>query len=103
MIIDTEKYLDATTTAKMLGVTTRRVSALVKANRLGETVLIGHTRLIPRERVLSFERLRPGAKKKSENKELITEALQENVAEGKPKRSRRISRTEKPHPTVDNQ
>ena len=80
MIIDTEKYLDATTTAKMLGVTTRRVSALIKANRLGETVLVGHTRLIPRERVLSFERLRPGVKKKASSAELVTEALKENGA-----------------------
>ena len=81
MIIDTEKYLDATTTAKMLGVTTRRVSALIKANRLGETVLVGHTRLIPRERVLSFERLRPGVKKKARSAELVAEALKENAAE----------------------
>lgn len=77
MIIDTEKYLDATTTAKMLGVTTRRVSALIKANRLGETVLVGHTRLIPRERVLSFERLRPGVKKKVKSKEIILDVLKE--------------------------
>lgn len=81
MIIDTDKYLDATTTAKMLGVTTRRVSALIKANRLGETVLVGHTRLIPREQVMSFERLRPGVKKKAKSKEIISDVLKEIKAE----------------------
>ena len=75
MIIDTEKYVDTVTASRILGVTDTRISALVKANRLGETVLVGRTRLIPRERVLSFERLRPGAKKKPKNKELMTEAL----------------------------
>lgn len=77
MIIDTDKYLDATTTAKMLGVTTRRVSALIKANRLGETVRVGHTRLIPREQVESFERLRPGVKKKLKSKEIVSAVLKE--------------------------
>lgn len=77
MIIDTDKYIDATTTARMLGVTTRRVSALIKANRLGETVLVGHTRLIPRERVLSFERLRPGVKKRAKSKEIVSAVLKE--------------------------
>ena len=84
MIIDTDKYIDATTTAKMLGVTTRRVSALIKANRLGETVLVGHTRLIPRERVLSFERLRPGVKKKLKSKEIILDVLKEMGIETPP-------------------
>ena len=83
MIIDTDKYFDVTTAAKMLGVTTRRVSALVKANRLGETVRVGHTRLIPQEEVLKFERLPPGMKKKSTNKELVVVALQQNVAEAR--------------------
>lgn len=81
MIIDTEKYVDATTAATMLNVTTRRVSALVKANRLGDTVRVGHTRLIPLEVVLNFERLPPGVKKKPKNKELVAEALQQNVTE----------------------
>ena len=81
MIIDTDEYLDATATAKILGVTTRRISALVKTNRLGETVLIGHTRLIPRERVEKFERLRPGVKKRRTSKELVAQALSENAAE----------------------
>lgn len=84
MIIDTDKYVDATTTAKMLGVTTRRVSALIKANRLGETVLVGHTRLIPREQVMSFERLRPGVKKKAKSKEIISDVLKEIKAETPP-------------------
>ena len=75
MIIDTEKYVDATTAARMLNVTTRRVSALIKVNRLGETVRVGHTRLIPRDEVVNFERLPPGVKKRCENKELVVAAL----------------------------
>ncbi len=81
MIIDTDKYIDATTTAKMLGVTTRRVSALIKANRLGDTVRVGHTRLIPRAEVEKFERLPPGAKKRVNSQEILSQALQENVTE----------------------
>ena len=97
MIIDTDKYVDAVSAARMLGVTDTRISALIRANRFRDTIRVGHARLIPLEAVQNFERLRPGAKKKLENKDLIAEALQENVTEGKPKRSRRISRTEKPH------
>lgn len=81
MIIDTDKYVDATTAAKMLDVTTRRVSALIKANRLGETVRIGHTRLIPRDEVTNFKRLPPGVKKKPNSKEVIAEALRESISE----------------------
>ena len=77
MIIDTNKYIDATTAARMLNVTTRRVSALIKANRLGETVRVGHTRLIPIEAVKNFTRLPPGVKKKRANKEIVAEALSE--------------------------
>ena len=80
MIIDTDRYVDAVSAAQMLGVTDARVSALIKANRLGETVLVGRTRLIPREEVLSFERLRPGVKKRATSKELVAEALRENAA-----------------------
>lgn len=78
MIIDTDKYVDATTAARMLNVTTRRISALVKDNRLGETIRLGHTRLIPREAVINFERLPPGTKKKLSNKTLVNEALRDN-------------------------
>ena len=77
MIIDTDKYIDMTTTAKMLGVTTRRISALVQAQRLGETIRIGHTRLIPIEAVQNFKRLPPGVKQKADSKEIITKALRE--------------------------
>lgn len=77
MIIDTEKYVDTITASKMLGVTDTRISALVKANRLGETVLVGRTRLIPREQVESFERLRPGVKKKLKSKEIVSAVLKE--------------------------
>lgn len=78
MIIDTEKYVDATTAARMLNVTTRRVSALIKANRLGETVRVGHTRLIPCDEVENFKRLPPGVKKKKPaNREIVAEALSE--------------------------
>ena len=79
MIIDTDKYVDTVSAAKMLGVTDTRISALIRTNRLGETVLVGRTRLIPLERVTSFERLRPGVKKKAKNKELVFKALQENA------------------------
>lgn len=83
MIIDTDKYVDAVSAAEILGVTRTRVSALVKANRLGETVRVGHTRLIPRDEVMGFERLTPGVKKKPANKEVVAEALRENsVATG---------------------
>lgn len=75
MIIDTDKYVDTVSAAKMLGVTDTRISALIRANRLGETVLVGRTRLIPRERVTSFERLRPGVKKKK--KETLADILKE--------------------------
>lgn len=77
MIIDTDKYVDTVSAAKMLGVTDTRISALIRANRLGETVLVGRTRLIPRERVLSFERLRPGVKKKLKSKEIVSDVLKE--------------------------
>lgn len=77
LIIDTDKYVNVTTAAKMLNVTARRVSALIKANRFRDTVRVGHTRLIPREEVLNFERLPPGVKKKPMNKELVAEALSE--------------------------
>ena len=80
MIIDTDKYVDTVSAAKMLGVTDTRISALIRTNRLGETVLVGRTRLILRERVLSFERLRPGVKKKASSAELVAEALKENGA-----------------------
>lgn len=80
MIIDTEKYVDAVSAAQMLGVTRTRISALIKANRFNNTVRVGHARLIPREEVLSFERLPPGVKKKATSKELVAEALRENVA-----------------------
>ena len=79
MIINTDEYVDATTAAKMLNVTPRRISALVKENRLGETIRVGHTRLIPRSALLSFERLRPGAKKKASNKELLRAMLEETA------------------------
>ena len=75
MIIDTEKYVDAVSAAEILGVTRTRVSALIKANRLGETVRVGHTRLIPRDEVVNFERLPPGVKKRRENKEIVAAAL----------------------------
>ena len=75
MIIDTEKYVDATTAAKMLSVTTRRINALVTANRLGDTVRVGHTRLIPIEAVEKFERLPPGVKKKQANQERTAKAV----------------------------
>ena len=81
MIIDTDKYVDAISAARMLGVTDTRVSALIRANRLGETVRVGHARLIPRERVEKFERLRPGIKKRRTSKELVAQALSENAAE----------------------
>ncbi len=77
MIIDTDKYMDTVSAAKMLGVTDTRISALIRANRLGETVLVGRTRLIPRERVASFERLRPGVKKKAKSKEIVADVLKE--------------------------
>ena len=79
MIIDTDKYVDATTAARMLDVTTRRISALIKDNRLGDTVRLGHTRLIPREAIINFKRLPPGVKKKTGNKEIVHKALQENA------------------------
>ena len=75
MLIDIDKYVDATTAAQMLGVTTRRVSALIKAQRFEDTMKIGHTRLISRAEVENFRRLPPGVKPKSNNKELITGAL----------------------------
>lgn len=84
MIIDTDKYVDTVSAAKMLGVTDTRISALIRANRLGETVLVGRTRLIPRERVLSFERLRPGVKKKVKSKEIILDVLKEMGIETHP-------------------
>lgn len=77
MIIDTDKYVDTVSAAQMLGVTDTRVSALIRANRLGETVLVGRTRLILRERVLSFERLRPGVKKRAKSKEIVSAVLKE--------------------------
>lgn len=92
MIIDTEKYWDAATTATLLGVTPRRVSALIKTQRLGETVLIGHSRLIPKEAVQNFKRLSPGVKKKPNSKEIMMNMLQKFQV--KPKASTQ---------TVDNQ
>lgn len=82
MIIDTEKYMDATTVAQTLGVTTRRISALIKAQRLGETIRIGHTRLIPIEAVQNFKRLPPGVKKKTSNKEVMM-CISNMIAEAK--------------------
>ncbi len=78
MIIDTDKYIDATTAAQMLGVTTRRVSALIKTQRFEDTVRVGHTRLISRKEVENFKRLPPGVKKKATSEELVSKALSEN-------------------------
>lgn len=80
MLIDTERYVDAVSAAQMLGVTRTRISALIRANRFKNIVRVGHARLIPREEVLSFERLPPGVKKKASSKELVSAALRENVA-----------------------
>ena len=77
MLIDTDRYVDATTAAQMLGVTTRRVSALIKAQRFEDTVRVGHTRLISRIEVENFRRLPPGVKKKRTSQEVISATLKE--------------------------
>ena len=77
MLIDTDRYVDATTAAQMLGVTTRRVSALIKAQRFEDTVRVGHTRLILRVEVENFRRLPPGVKKKRTSQEVISATLKE--------------------------
>ena len=77
MLIDTDRYVDATTAAQMLGVTTRRVSALIKAQRFKDTVRVGHTRLISRVEVENFRRLPPGVKKKRTSQEVISATLKE--------------------------
>lgn len=86
MLIDTDRYVDATTAAQMLGVTTRRVSALIKAQRFEDTVRVGHTRLISRIEVENFRRLPPGVKKKRTSQEVISATLKElEVPTGKEK------------------
>ena len=77
MIIDTDKYIDAVSAARMLGVSDTRISALIRANRLGETVRVGHTRLISRVEVENFRRLPPGVKKKRTSQEVISATLKE--------------------------
>lgn len=77
MLIDTDKYVDATTAAQMLGVTTRRVSALIKAQRFEDTIRVGHTRLISRFEVENFRRLPPGAKSKRTSFDVISDTLKE--------------------------
>lgn len=78
MLIDTDKYVDATTAAQMLGVTTRRVSALIKARRFEDTVRVGHTRLISRSEVENFRRLPPGVKtRRKQVEDVIKKTLKE--------------------------
>ena len=85
MIIDTDKYVDAVTAAKMLGITRTRVSALCKADRFAGTIHVGHTRLIPREAVLNHKPMKRGVKPKSlkrvDEKKLLKEVL-EKIKEG---------------------
>lgn len=93
MLIDTDRYVDATTAAQMLGVTTRRVSALIKAQRFEDTVRVGHTRLISRAEIENFRRLSPGAKSKRTSREVVSETLKELAV---------FTGEEKPHtPTVE--
>lgn len=81
MWIETDNYVDVATASRMLGVTGRRVSAICNTGRLGETVRVGHTRLIPREAVANFQRLPPGRKSKREQTEkLISDALAQSKA-----------------------
>lgn len=82
MIIDTDKYVDAVSAAQMLGITDARIRVLVKTQRLGETIRVGHTRLIPIEAVQNFKRLPPGVKKKTSNKEVMM-CISNMIAEAK--------------------
>ena len=66
MLIDTDEYVDASTAAKMLGLTTATVSMQVKAGRFPGHIKVGSTRLIPRVAVENYTRLKPGPKKGGE-------------------------------------
>ena len=63
MWIDTDEYIDASTAAKLLGLTRATISFQCKANRFPGAVHIGHFWLIPREAVENYTRMKPGKKK----------------------------------------
>ena len=64
MMIETDEYVDATTAAKMLGLTRATISYQCKVGRFPGQVRIGHFWAIPREIVEKYTRLKPGKKKK---------------------------------------
>ena len=74
-LIDIDKYIDATTAAKILNVTRATISTHCKNNRFSGAVKIGHFWLIPRKEIENFTRQKPGAKSNAEIQALINEAV----------------------------
>lgn len=75
-----KEYVSANDATELLDVNDSRIRQILRAGRLPGAFKFADTWLIPRKSIDGYTRLKPGVKPKAKNKEIILNALQQNIA-----------------------